>query len=199
VRGALEEGIDFAASYPGSPSSQVLSMLGNAADRFNFYAEWSTNEMVAFEAYLGASFAGARALCIVKQNGLMVLGDALCSGALSGIRGGLVLITSDDPDSHSSTNEFDSGHMADMAEVPMLEPTCMQEAKDLLPYAFELSEQLKQIVMICGIGGQGNILASELLGTVFVELGYKVAIGETYGASQRGGSVMSDVQVSQDK
>ena len=166
VRGALEAGIDFAASYPGSPSSQVLSMLGNAADRFNFYAEWSTNEVVAFEACLGASFAGARALCIVKQNGLLVLGDALCCGALSGIRGGLVLITSDDPDSHSSTNEFDSRHMADMADVPMLEPTCMQEAKDLLPYAFELSEQLKQIVMIrlttrvCH--GRGNVVLGKL-------------------------------------
>ena len=166
VRGALEAGIDFAASYPGSPSSQVLSMLGNATDRFNFYAEWSTNEVVAFEACLGASFAGARALCIVKQNGLLVLGDALCCGALSGIRGGLVLITSDDPDSHSSTNEFDSRHMADMADVPMLEPTCMQEAKDLLPYAFELSEQLKQIVMIrlttrvCH--GRGNVVLGKL-------------------------------------
>lgn len=166
VRGAIEAGIDFAASYPGSPSSQVLTMLGNAAKDRQFYAEWSTNEVVAFEACLGASFAGARALCIVKQNGLLVLGDALCGGALSGIRGGLVLITSDDPDSHSSTNEFDSRHMADMADVPMLEPTCMQDAKDMLPYAFDLSEDLSQIVIIRLITrvchGRGNVTVGPL-------------------------------------
>jgi len=112
VRGALEANINFAASYPGSPSSQVLAMLGNIANERGFYAEWSTNEVVALEACLGASFAGARALCVVKQNGLLVLADALHCGALSGIKGGLVIITSDDPSSHSSTNEFDSRHMA---------------------------------------------------------------------------------------
>lgn len=54
-------------------------------------------------------------------------------------------------------------------------------------------------IIICGIGGQGNILASELLGSVFVDMGYQVAVGETYGASQRGGSVMSHIRVSEDK
>ena len=54
-------------------------------------------------------------------------------------------------------------------------------------------------IIICGIGGQGNILASELLGSALVECGYKVSIGETYGASQRGGSVMSHIRVSADK
>ncbi len=50
-------------------------------------------------------------------------------------------------------------------------------------------------IVVCGIGGQGNILASELLGSALVEKGYVVALGETYGASQRGGSVMSHIRV----
>lgn len=166
VRGALEAGIHFAASYPGSPSSQVLGMLGKIADEFGFYAEWSTNETVAFEACLGASFAGSRALCIVKQNGLLVIEDALHCGALAGLRGGLVLISSDDPSAHSSTNEFDSRHTAVSADIPMLEPTTIQDAKDMIPYAFELSEKLGQVVLIrvttrvCH--GRGGVVLGEL-------------------------------------
>lgn len=51
-------------------------------------------------------------------------------------------------------------------------------------------------VVVTGVGGQGNVLASQLMGAILVDRGYKVTIGETYGASQRGGSVMSHVRVS---
>ena len=112
VRGAMEAGIHFAASYPGSPSSQVLGMLGNIADKMDFYAEWSANEACALEACFGASFANARSLCIMKQNGLLVAGDSLHCGAMHGVKGALVLVTSDDPSAHSSTNELDSRHQA---------------------------------------------------------------------------------------
>lgn len=54
-------------------------------------------------------------------------------------------------------------------------------------------------IVICGIGGQGNVLASEAVGSAMADRGYRVAVGETYGASQRGGSVMSHVRVSADK
>lgn len=148
VRGAMEAGIHFAASYPGSPSSQVLGMLGNIADKMGFYAEWSANEACALESCFGASFANARALCIMKQNGLLVAGDALHCGAMHGVKGGLVLITSDDPSAHSSTNELDSRHQAVSASIPMLEPTNIQEAKDIIPYAFDLSEKLRQLVIV---------------------------------------------------
>ena len=166
VRGAIEAGMHFASSYPGSPSSQVLGMLGHIADEMGFYAEWSTNETTALEACMGASFANARALCIVKQNGLLFQGDAVHCGALGGVKGGLVIISSDDPDSHSSTNEFDSRHMAVSANVPMLEPQTVQEAKDMLPYAFELSEKLGQMVIlrvttrICH--GRGGVTLGEI-------------------------------------
>ncbi|MBR0209905.1 MAG: 4Fe-4S binding protein [Firmicutes bacterium] len=148
VRGAVESGIHFAASYPGSPSSQILGMLGKIAKERNFYAQWATNEIAAFQACLGTSFAGARSICIVKQNGLLCIADALFCAAQHGIKGGVVVVTSDDPSAHSSTNEFDSRHMALSASIPMLEPTNMQEAKDMVPYAFEISERTKQVVII---------------------------------------------------
>jgi indolepyruvate ferredoxin oxidoreductase alpha subunit len=166
VRGAVEAGINFAASYPGSPSSQVLGMLGKIARERNFYAEWSTNEVCALEACIGVSLANARALCVVKQNGLLCVADALHCGAQHGVKGGLVIITSDDPSAHSSTNEFDSRYQAMSADVPMLEPTTMQEAKDMIPYAFELSEKTQQMVLVrlttrvCH--GRGNVVLGEL-------------------------------------
>lgn len=166
VRGAVEAGINFAASYPGSPSSQVLGMLGNIARERQFYAEWSTNEVCALEACIGASLAHARSLCIVKQNGLLCVADALHCGAQHGVKGGLVILTSDDPSAHSSTNEFDSRYQAMSADVPMLEPTTMQEAKDMIPYAFELSERIRQIVIVrlttrvCH--GRGNVVLGNL-------------------------------------
>ena len=51
-------------------------------------------------------------------------------------------------------------------------------------------------IIISGVGGQGNILATELLASALVEKGYFATVGETYGASQRGGSVMSHVRIS---
>lgn len=166
VRGALEAGINFAASYPGSPSSQVLGMLGKVARERNFYAEWSTNETCAMEACIGASLANARALCIVKQNGLLFAADAIHCGAQHGVKGGMVIVTSDDPSAHSSTNEFDSRYQAMSANIPMLEPTSMQETKDMVPYAFALSERTHQMVIIrlttrvCH--GRGNVVLGEL-------------------------------------
>lgn len=166
VRGALEAGIHFAAAYPGSPSSEILTMLGRIADKRGFYAEWSTNETCALEACMGASFAHARSLCIMKQNGLMTVGDALHTCGLSGVKGGLVLVVADDPSAHSSTNEFDSRNMAVSANIPMLEPSTIQDAKDMIPYAFELSEQLQQIVMIRTVTrinhGRSNVVLGEL-------------------------------------
>ncbi len=166
VRGAVEAGINFAASYPGSPSSQVLGMLGKIARERNFYAEWSTNEVCALQACIGASLAGGRALCIVKQNGLLCTADALHCAAQHGVKGGLVIITSDDPSAHSSTNEFDSRWQAISAGIPLLEPTTMQETKDIIPYAFQLSEKIGQLVLVrvttrvCH--GRGNVALGPL-------------------------------------
>ncbi|NLJ72572.1 MAG: indolepyruvate ferredoxin oxidoreductase, partial [Syntrophomonadaceae bacterium] len=165
-RGALEAGISFAAAYPGSPSSEILTMLGHVANEVGLYAEWSTNEACALSACLGASFAKVRSLCIMKQNGLLVVGDVLHTASLSGVKGGLVLVTADDPSAHSSTNEFDSRHQARAAALPMLEPATMQEAKDMVKWAFEISEELEQLVIVRTVTrichGRSNVTLGEL-------------------------------------
>jgi indolepyruvate ferredoxin oxidoreductase beta subunit len=51
-------------------------------------------------------------------------------------------------------------------------------------------------IIIGGVGGQGNVLASQILGEILVSQGYVITIGETYGASQRGGAVMSHLRIS---
>lgn len=166
VRGALEAGIRFAAAYPGSPSSEIMTMLGHVAGDMNLYAEWSTNENCAFQACMGASMGRVRSLCVVKQNGLLTIGDALHTAALSGCKGGVVLLVADDPNAHSSTNEFDSRHQARAAGIPLLEPATFQEAKDMMIHAFELSEQLQQVVMVRSVTrichGRGNVTLGEL-------------------------------------
>jgi len=51
-------------------------------------------------------------------------------------------------------------------------------------------------IIVCGVGGQGNILVARLVGRSLAKRGYLVTIGETYGASQRGGEVMSHIRLS---
>lgn len=166
VRGALEAGIRFAAAYPGSPSSEIMTILGHVAADMGLYAEWSTNENCAFQACMGASMGKVRSLCVVKQNGLLTIGDALHTAALSGCKGGVVLVVADDPNAHSSTNEFDSRHQARAAGLPLLEPATFQEAKDMIKYAFDLSEQLQQVVMVRSVTrichGRSNVVLGEL-------------------------------------
>lgn len=148
ARGALEAGVDFCTSYPGSPCVEVADCLFKVSDSHNIYGEWSTNEIVALEAAAAASFAGLRALCVMKQNGLAVTADFLLTLNHPGIRGGLVIVVGDDPGAHSSINEMDSRHFARMAEIPLLEPATVEEARDMTRWAFELSEQIKAYVIV---------------------------------------------------
>ena len=104
ARGALEGGVTFCAGYPGNPSSEIMETLIEAAKDLPIYVEWSTNEKVALEAATAASFAGCRAVVSMKQNGVNVASDFLTNLALSGTKGGLILITCDDPGGISSTN-----------------------------------------------------------------------------------------------
>ncbi len=148
ARGAIEAGVDFTASYPGSPSSEIQETLAQAAKVFGHHAEWSVNEKVAFEACCGARFAGMRSLTSMKQNGLNVVSDVLNTVNLSGTKGGIVLVVADDPGGHSSTNEMDSRLHAKLAELPLLEPSTPAEAKEMIKYAFELSERVKLPVLV---------------------------------------------------
>lgn len=148
ARGALEAGVQFVTSYPGSPSSEVTGTLARVAGKMGLYVEWSVNEIVALEAATAASFAGLRALCTMKADGLNVALDFLTSMNLGGCRGGLVLVVADDPMGHSSLKEYDSRLLAKAAWVPVLEPSTIQEALEMTREAFELAEQIKAPVMV---------------------------------------------------
>ncbi|MBF0099441.1 MAG: indolepyruvate ferredoxin oxidoreductase subunit alpha [Desulfobacterales bacterium] len=147
ARGALESGVMFCAGYPGNPSSEIIETLAEAAKTLPLYVEWSVNEKVAIEAATAASFAGCRALVSMKQNGVNVASDFLTNLTLSGTHAGIVLITCDDPSGISSTNEEDARWFAKLADIPLLEPATPQEALDMMRMAFDLSEQIKNIVM----------------------------------------------------
>ena len=148
VRGALEAGISVAAGYPGTPSSEIIENLAKVARETPLYVEWSANEKVALEVAAAASFAGLRSLCAMKQNGVNVASDFLLHLAGSGTRGGIVLIPCDDPGALSSVNEGESRHFARLVEIPLLEPGDFQEAKDITRWAFELSEELRCLVVL---------------------------------------------------
>jgi indolepyruvate ferredoxin oxidoreductase, alpha subunit len=148
ARGAIEAGVRVVASYPGSPSVQILECLAKVARDRNMYAEWSINEKVALEVAAAASFAGLRALSIMKADGLNVALDFLTTLPLSGILGGLVLIVSDDPGAHSSVKEEDTRYLAPPAHVPLLEPSDPQDTRDMLVWAFEMSEKTRLPIML---------------------------------------------------
>ncbi len=169
VRGALEGGINVASGYPGTPSSEIIEGFSKVAKERNLYVEWSTNEKVAAEVAAAASFAGLRSMCVMKQNGVNVASDFLLHLASSGTRGGMLLVTCDDPGALSSVNEGESRLFARLLEIPLLEPGDFQEAKDIVPWAFELSEKIRNIVMIRSVTrmshASGNVRFGPLPGT----------------------------------
>src|SRR5208282_692918 len=164
VRGALEAGVNVAAGYPGTPSSEIVESLSKIAKKMGLYVEWSVNEKVSLEVAAAASFANLRALCPMKQNGVNVASDFLLHLALSGIRGGLVLVSCDDPGALSSVNEGESRHFARLLEIPLLEPGNFQEAKDMTKWAFELSEEIKSVVMLRSVTRMSHASGSVMFG-----------------------------------
>jgi len=136
----LEANIDFASGYPGTPSSEVIDSLRVQNER-QFYVEWSVNEKVAFENALAAAWCGLRALVTMKHVGLNVAADPLMTSAYTGVTGGFVVLSADDPYAHSSQNEQDSRRYAHFARIPCLDPSTVQEAHDMLIKAFSLSEE----------------------------------------------------------
>jgi len=148
ARGALEAGVAFVTSYPGSPTAEVLSTLAQVAKQFNMYVEWSVNEKVAMEGAAAASFTGLRSLTVMKADGLNVALDFASALALSGTRGGMVILVGDDPAAHSSIREQDSRNICKAVHLPMLEPSSVQEARDMTREAFALSEELKLPVVV---------------------------------------------------
>lgn len=145
ARGAWEAGCKVAAAYPGTPSTQILENLVNYQ---GVYCEWSTNEKVALEVALGAALTGVRSICAMKHVGLNVAADPLFSSAYIGVKGGMVIVTADDPGLHSSQNEQDNRYYGMFAKIPVLTPSDSQEAKDFTKLAFELSEKFDVPVIL---------------------------------------------------
>ncbi len=145
ARGAYEYGVHFAIAYPGTPSTEILE---NIARYKEIKAEWSINEKVAYESAWGASLAGARVLTAMKHVGLNVAADPFMTSAYTGINGGFVLVSADDPGMWSSQNEQDNRNYAKFAKVPMLEPSDSQEAKDFVGEALYISEEFDIPVLL---------------------------------------------------
>ena len=143
--GAYHAGVRVATAYPGTPSTEILEAIAPYED---IYAEWSTNEKVALEVGLGACYTGARTLVCMKAVGLNVAADPFLAAATTGVSGGLVIVSADDPSIHSSQGEQDNRHYAKLAKVPILEPADSQQAYDLMPFAFEISERFDTPVIM---------------------------------------------------
>ena len=149
VQGALEAGVDFVSAYPGTPSSEIGNVFYKIAEKRGVYFEFSSNEKVALEAAIGASFSGLKCLVAMKNFGLNVASDALLPFVYTGAKGPTVIIVADDPSCWSSgQSEQNSRAFAYMAHIPILEPSDAQEAKDFVKLGFKLSEKFKIPVIV---------------------------------------------------
>jgi indolepyruvate ferredoxin oxidoreductase alpha subunit len=166
ARGAIEAGFSVAASYPGTPASEIGDTLCRVADEIGAYFEWSSNEKVAFEVAFGASMCNQRSLVSMKHVGLNVALDILNLASLRGVRGGLVLVSADDPSQHSSGQEQDNRWLAKINCIPVLEPSSPQDAKDCTRYAFELSEKARLPVMVRTVTRLSHMRSNVKLGPI---------------------------------
>jgi indolepyruvate ferredoxin oxidoreductase alpha subunit len=148
--GLVEQGCRVVTAYPGTPSSEILAGVVKYKKRFSrkIYTEWSINEKVAFEVALAASWTGLRTAVAMKQVGLNVASDPLFSAAYTGVKGGFVIISADDPGPQSSQTEQDSRLVALAAKVPVFDPSSPAEAFKMVGEAFELSERYRVPVIL---------------------------------------------------
>jgi indolepyruvate ferredoxin oxidoreductase alpha subunit len=148
ARGALEAGVAFATTYPGTPSSEISLNLFQVSQESDLYFEYSTNEKVALEVAAGAAASGLRTFCMMKHVGLNVAADPLMTLAYVGVKAGMVVLTADDPFMFSSQNEQDNRYYGKLSGLPMLEPSSVEETRQMMVDAFDLSEQLGEPVIV---------------------------------------------------
>ena len=154
VRGALESGVQFAATYPGTPASEIGDTffrifnsqfsISKKKIRDNFHFEYGTNEKVALESAIGANFSGLKTMVSMKHFGLNVAADSFMPLFYIGVSNGMVIVIGDDPGCFSSAqSEQNSRAYAYLAHAPMIEPSSPQECKDFTKYAFKMSKKYK--------------------------------------------------------
>jgi indolepyruvate ferredoxin oxidoreductase alpha subunit len=148
ARGGIEAGVAFASTYPGTPSSEISTNFFQMAQECDLYFEYSTNEKVSMEVAAAAAISGVRSMCVMKHVGLNVAADVLMTLAYVGVKAGMVVLTADDPFMFSSQNEQDNRYYAKLSGLPLVEPSSVAEAKELIPYAIDLSEKLQEPVIV---------------------------------------------------
>jgi len=150
AQAGIDAGMSGMYAYPGTPSTEIMEyvMKSDVAKENNIHADWSTNEKTSMESALGMSYAGKRSICAMKHVGLNVAADSFINSAITGVNGGLIVVSADDPSMHSSQNEQDNRFYGKFAQIPILEPVNQQEAYDMVHYGFELSEKFKVPVLM---------------------------------------------------
>jgi indolepyruvate ferredoxin oxidoreductase alpha subunit len=147
VRGALESGLSYAASYPGTPATEIGDVFALTAKDTGIYFEYSTNEKVALESAAGAALSGMKSIVSFKHYGLNVALDSLLP--LVYLECPLVVAIADDPACWSSVQtEQDCRWLSRLGKIPTLEPSDSQETKDMTKLAFELAEKYKIPVIV---------------------------------------------------
>lgn len=151
--GALEAGVRMVTGYPGTPATEIVDFCLQGE---HVYVEWSVNEKVALEMAMGASLCNMRSMAVMKHNGTNYATDFIMHMNFTGVKGGMVLISADDPGAYSSQNEEDTRILIHTyAHLPLFDPATPGEAKAMLREAFELSEKtgscfvLRPVMRIC--------------------------------------------------
>lgn len=145
--GALRAGVRFVSGYPGTPSTEVLETCAKERGQ-QVYVEWSVNEKAALEFGGGAAMAGGYSLVTMKQVGLNACADPAMTLSYVGIKGALVLLVADDPGPISSQTEQDTRRFAGYSKIPVLDPSSVQEAYEMMAEAFALSHELGMPVIL---------------------------------------------------
>lgn len=145
--GALSAGVNLVAGYPGTPSSEIIETVAKYPND-GTYVEWSVNEKAAMEVAASAAYCGARTMVTMKQVGLNVASDPLMSLAYVGVKGGMVVVSADDPGPISSQTEQDTRRFAEFARIPVFDPSSPEEAFEMVQDAFEYSEKYKTPVIL---------------------------------------------------
>ncbi|MDL2244437.1 thiamine pyrophosphate-dependent enzyme [Parabacteroides sp. OttesenSCG-928-J18] len=150
AQAAIDAGLSGVYAYPGTPSTEITEYIQASpiAKERGIHSRWSTNEKTAMETALGMSYAGKRTLCCMKHVGLNVAADCFMNASMSGIHGGMIIVTADDPSMHSSQNEQDNRFYGNFAMIPILEPSNQQEAYDMVYDGFALSEKLGYPILL---------------------------------------------------
>jgi len=146
--GALKAGVNLVAGYPGTPSSEIIEFIAKYNKKTGTYVEWSINEKAAAEVAAGASYAGSRTLVTMKQVGLNVASDPVMCLSYVGVKGGMVIVSADDPGPISSQTEQDTRKFAEYSKIPCFDPSTPKEAYEMIQEAFELSEKYSTPVLL---------------------------------------------------